>query len=404
MTRARLTIRVRLTLLYTGLFATCGAIVVAITYGLVASLPIAAYHSTSTDPDYAAQLRTKCRTLLQLPNLGEGVRAECQRAFEDGLAAGAQNQRDATLEHLLRYSLITLVAVTILAAIAGWIVAGRVLRPVHQIAGAARAASERNLSARVSLTGPRDELRELADTFDDMLDRLQTAFEGQRRFIANASHELRTPLTVMRATVDVVLAKPTASPTELRRMARDIRVAVDHAESLVAALLTLARSERGLTAHTDVDLATIAEDVLDSLATVEQQVQASLQPAATSGDPVLLERLVANLVDNALRYNVSDGLVWIRTGTLDRRATLVVTNTGPQIDPEAIAALFEPFRRLDGRTTTDGHGLGLAIVASIAAAHDATVTAQPMPHGGLMITVTMESTATIDGPAADRTP
>ena len=191
-----------------------------------------------------------------------------------------------------------------LAAILGWIFSGRALRPVHQITAAARAASEHNLSARVAPTGPRDELRELAETFDEMLGRLQAAFEGQQRFIANASHELRTPLAVMRATVDVVLGNPDSTPGDLRAMAADIRAAVDHAEHLIGALLILARNERGLTVHEEVDLATVAEDVLDTAGLGDRRVHATLEPAVISGDPVLAERLIANLVDNAVRYNL----------------------------------------------------------------------------------------------------
>src|SRR5262249_3864341 len=180
--------------------------------------------------------------------------ARCEKTFRDGIMAGARRQREAMLAALLQDSLITLTAATLLAAVAGWIAAGRVLRPVQQITEAARAASEHNLSAGVSLRGPRDELRELADTFDAMLARLQAAFESQRRFVANAGHELRTPLTVMRTTLDVVLDKPAPAPGELRRMGEDVRAAVDDAERLIGALLTLARSDRGLTACEPVDL------------------------------------------------------------------------------------------------------------------------------------------------------
>ena len=218
------------------------------------------------------------------------------------------------------YSLITLAVVIALAAILGWIFSGRALRPVHQITAAARAASEHNLSARVALRGPRDELRELAETFDEMLGRLQAAFEGQRRFIANASHELRTPLAVMRTTVDVVLGNPDSTPDDLRGMAADIRAAVDHAEHLIGALLILARNERGLTVHEEVDLATVAEDVLDAADLGDRRVHATLEPAVISGDPVLAERLIANLVDNAVRYNAAAGDIWISTRTRRRAA------------------------------------------------------------------------------------
>jgi signal transduction histidine kinase len=192
---------------------------------------------------------------------------------------GAQFQRDLTLSHLLQYSLITVAVVIGLAAVLGWIASGRALRPVHQITAAARAASERNLSARVAPTGPRDELRELAETFDNMLGRLQAAFEGQQRFIANASHELRTPLAIMRATVDVVLGNPGSTPGDLRGMAADIRAAVDHAEHLIGALLILARNEHGLTVREQVDLATTAEDVLD---TAPPRTATSRQPPTST--------------------------------------------------------------------------------------------------------------------------
>jgi signal transduction histidine kinase len=278
------TIRVRLTLLYTGLFVACGALVIAITYGLVASLP-----TESTDP--FARLGTAIRNRAVCPFEDDQLLAQCKEAFREAANAAAHDQRETTLAHLLRYSLLTLAAATLLAALAGWIAAGRVLRPVQQITQAARSASEHNLAARVSLGGPRDELRELADTFDAMLARLQAAFEGQRRFIANAGHELRTPLTVMRATLDVVLAKPAPTPGELRRMGQDVRAAIDHAQRLIDALLTLARSDRGLTVHEPVDLATVAEDVLDASDRGDRRLHASLAPAMTSGDPVLLERL-----------------------------------------------------------------------------------------------------------------
>jgi signal transduction histidine kinase len=376
---------VRLALLYTGLFVACGAIVIAITYGLVASLP-----AESTDP--FARLGTAIRNRAVCPFEDEQLLVQCKEAFRETANAAAQDQREATLAHLLRYSLITLAAATLLAALAGWIVAGRVLRPVHQITQAARATSEHNLSARVSLSGPRDELRELADTFDAMLDRLQAAFESQRRFIANAGHELRTPLTVMRATLDVVLAKPAPTPSELRRMGQDVRAAIDHAERLIDALLTLARSERALTIHEPVDLATVAEDVLDATDRGDRRLHASLEPAIASGDPVLLERLVANLVDNAVRHNAPSGDLWLTTSTVDGQATLVVANTGPVIARHALPVLFEPFQRLQERTTSDGFGLGLAIVASITAAHRGSVTAEPRPGGGLTVTVTMPRT------------
>jgi len=395
----------RLTLLYTGLFAACGATVVAITYGLVAgTLPDKAAEDrkpTAAQSDKAVEEAQQiaevnsvpddfvqaCRSALADPDAEPTLRMKCKAAYQEGLIAGAQSQRDAILDELLRYSLTTLVAVAVMAALAGWFVAGRVLRPVHRITAAARDASEHRLAARVALTGPRDELRELADTFDAMLDRLQTAFEGQRRFIANAGHELRTPLTVMRATVDVVLAKPEPSHTELVDMGREIRAAVDHAEALIEALLTMASTDRGLGGREDVDLATVTEDAIDAIAPVVARLHATLEPAPTSGNPILLERLAANLVDNAVRYNRPDGDVWVTTATVADRAVLTVANTGPIVAPDAVDGLFEPFRRLRDRTGDGGFGLGLAIVASIATAHGGHAEAAARPDGGLAVTV-----------------
>jgi signal transduction histidine kinase len=379
--RPRLTVRARLTLLYTGLFAVCGAIVVAVSYILVARLEPQG-PSQQAPPSFLARCRSE--QLNALPD--KRILAKCDAYLR---LQGAQHQRDVTLSHLLQYSLITLGVVIALAAILGWIVAGRALRPVHRITAAARVASEHNLSARVALRGPRDELHELAETFDEMLDRLQVAFEGQKRFIANASHELRTPLAVMRATVDVVLDNPESTPADLRGMATDIRAAVDHAEHLIGALLILARNERGLTVHDDVDLATVAEDILDTVGLGDRRVHATLEPAVISGDPVLVERLVANLVDNAVRYNRAAGDIWISTRAVAGRSHLTVANTGPLISPLDADRIFQPFQRLDDRAFNEGFGLGLTIVASIAAVHGGIATARPRDDGGLSITVTI---------------
>ncbi|WP_433435897.1 sensor histidine kinase [Nonomuraea sp. CA-141351] len=357
MTKPEPPIRVRLTLLYTCLFAVGGAILVVITYVLVAALPTAE-SSTIQLPDGGVSrswLRMPdrqafepiCRQALATKDADLNLRDKCASAYQ---IWGAQDQHDATLSHLVQYSATALAAVVALAASAGWVAAGRVLRPVHQIAAAARTAAEH---------------------------------------IANASHELRTPLSLMRTTVDVVLAKPAPTSTELRAMAHDVRDAVDNAEALVEALLTLARNERGLTVHEDVDLATVAEDVLDSVDLLDRQPHTSLQPAITSGDPLLLERLVANLVDNAVRYNHSGGDVWVTTCTVKGRPTVVVANTGPVIAPDAVDDLFQPFHRLNDRTTNDGFGLGLAIVASIAAMHHGAVRAYPRPEGGIHVVLTL---------------
>jgi signal transduction histidine kinase len=412
--RPRLTVRARLTLLYTGLFMLCGAIVVAVSYILVAQLGVPkpgqgkglqtslggvpANGMAHCESQYLSAVPDKIKYSLCVSYLQQqAAKLQLQAAQLQLQAAhlqqqAAQRQRDLTVSHLLQYSLITLAVVIALAAVLGWIFSGRALRPVQQITAAARAASEHNLSARVAPSGPRDELRELAETFDAMLGRLQAAFESQQRFIANASHELRTPLAVMRTTADVVLDDPDATPADLRGMAADIRAITGHAEHLIGALLLLARNERGLTVREKTDLAAVAEDVLDTASLGGRQVHATLEPAVICGDPVLAERLIANLVDNAAKYNLpAGGDIWINTRTTPDGSQLTVANTGPDISPGDAIRIFQPFQRLTQRTSQDGFGLGLAIVDSIAMIHGGTATASPRDGGGLSVTVTIPS-------------
>jgi len=288
-----------------------------------------------------------------------------------------------------------------------------VLRPVHTITGAARRAGQENLGERIALTGPDDELKQLADTFDAMLGRLEAAFDGQRRFVANASHELRTPLSVMRAAVDVTLAKPERSAAQLEAMAAEVGHEVGHAERLIEALLTMARSDGGIAAREPVDLATVAEDALDSVETGAAtgagagapRVETVLHEAWTTGDPVLLGRVVANLVENAVRYNVPGGLLRLTTGArADSGQSIVeVANDGPPVPPDQVSALFEPFRRLDDRQgRPGGAGLGLAIVQSVVTAHGGQVSARSRAGGGLVVTVTLPSRHDNSLPTATR--
>jgi signal transduction histidine kinase len=384
MTR-HLSARAKLTLLYASLFAVCGAVLVAVTYSLLASNLKAA-----TPPSTAASVNAEIDQCVkeQSPKGGdEKARARCAALYTKGVAVGATSQRDATLQQLLWYSGLTLAGVTVLAGGAGWLVAGRILRPVQQLTAAAREASETNLSQRLALSGPHDELRELADTFDDMLARLERAFTAQRQFIANASHELRTPLTVMRTSLDVVLAKPSPTVEELTSMSADVRAAVDHAEQLIDALLTLARNERRPAAPHRVDLAMLVEDAIEERRPADVETSIDLGEAPVLGDPVLLERLIGNLLDNAARYNVPGGHIAVSTGAADGTSELRVVNTGPVIPPSDVDRLFEPFTRLDDRTRHDGFGLGLALVRSIAKAHGGVVTASAVPSGGLDISV-----------------
>jgi signal transduction histidine kinase len=377
--------RARLTLLYTSLFAVGGAALVSITYLLVAHTLDSTTPGT-TPPSIRPALESCLRAASRHGGISADVMRKCADVYASGVHAGAAAQRDTTLTHLLIYSLFTLVCVILLAAVAGWIVAGRMLRPVRRITAAAREASEQNLSHRIALQGPRDELRELADTFDTMLERLDRAFTSQRQFIANASHELRTPLTLMRTAIDVVLAKPEPTRDELVSMAADVRQAVDHSQRLIEVLLILARNEQARVLTEPLDLAAVAEDALEGRA-AKVTIMTTLEEAPVVGDGVLLERLVANLLDNAELYNVVGGTVAISTTTDDGASVVRVANTGPVVPPEQVDGLFTPFARLDNRTRHDGFGLGLTLVASIAAVHGGTVEANATPTGGLDISV-----------------
>ena len=381
-----LSARSRLTLVYTSLFAVGGATVVLITYLLVAHTLNRA--TPTTIPTATRPALERClQAASDRGGVSSSVLRKCGEVYANGVRAGVTAQRNTTLTHLLTYSLLTLAGAIALAVVAGWIVAGRILRPVHQLTAAARAASEQNLSERIALQGPRDELRELSDTFDSMLERLDRAFASQRQFIANASHELRTPLTVMRTAIDVVLAKPEPTRDELMSMAVEARQAVDHAERLIEALLVLARNDQARTLTEPLDLAALAEDALEGRTPNGITITTALDEALVTGDGLLLERLIANLLSNAERYNIAGGTVTIWTGTDNRASVVRVANTGPLVPPDQVDRLFLPFTRLDDRTRHDGFGLGLTLVSSIAAVHGGTVEATAMPTGGLDISV-----------------
>ena len=320
--------------------------------------------------------------------------ALCERAYAAyyaGTVAGMQAQQN-TLAKLLAFWALGLGVMTVASGGLGWYISGRLLRPVREITETARRASEQHLGERLALTGPRDELKELADTFDDMLERLDAAFATQRRFVANASHELRTPLTVMRTAIDVTLAKPSPTAAQLTDMAVRVRRSIDKAESMIEALLTIAVSDQGKLSTEFTDLATMAEDAIDAatpaIERLNLRVDAQLDPAEITGDPQLLERMISNLVDNAVRHNEPGGWIRLRTGRGAAAAYLEIANSGPFIPDDAVSSLFEPFRRMEARTgARDGVGLGLSIARSVVTAHHATVTASSQPAGGLDISV-----------------
>jgi signal transduction histidine kinase len=397
-------IRARLTLIYTSLFLAGGAVLLGLTFGLVAhslnsgtggvqprQAPSQALLSECKQ-EITAQQRSAVKggpTAKHVPSVNE----KCKEAFLAGAAVGTSDQRSHTLHELEVWSLLGLGLLTLLSAGLGWVMAGRVLRPVREITGAARRASDEHLGERINLSGPEDELKELADTFDAMLDRLDLAFAAQRQFVANASHELRTPLTSMRTAIDVVLAKPTRTTAQLEATAEKVRRSIERAEHIIDALLTLAVSNQRAEQRDEVDLATAAEDALDAVGEQAHaagvSVESELRWAEVTGNRVLLERLVANLVENAVVHNVEGGWVRVRTGFESGHAVLEVANSGPVVPADVLPHLFEPFRRGQGRTAASGVGLGLSIVQSVAEAHGATVSASPGAEGGLTVLVTL---------------
>jgi signal transduction histidine kinase len=386
-------VRARLAVLYAVLFLLAGSALLSLTYALLASrlpAPVATPGSVTNNPKLVA--------LCRHGKLGDPqALRKCKQAFAAGARAGSSDQRQRTLGSLLDASLIGLGVATLVSAGLGWLVSGRVLRPVRSITDTARRASELQLGQRLALAGPDDELKELADTFDLMLERLDAAFASQKRFVANAAHELRTPLTAMRTAIEVTLSKPQRTPEQLEAMALRVKGSIERAQATIEALLTLASTELDRAVYENVDLATAAEDALDAaagaIAGMGLNVEAGLEPARTRGDRVLIERMVANLVENAVRHNRPGGWVGVRTTRRGDSAVFEIANTGLIVREEQIPALFEPFGRAEQRLNpADGVGLGLSIASAIAQAHDATITARVRAGGGLEVSVVMQAT------------
>jgi signal transduction histidine kinase len=391
----RASVRLQLTLLYGGLFLLAGAALLAVNYALVRSRFTLPFHVEVSAPGMQPRAGPgpgQGAGLLLFTRVGDGD-VIAGAGSPAALEAVRGRLQAAALSQLLTQSGIALGLMALVSVGLGWLVAGRVLRPLQAITATARRLEGSNLHERINLKGPEDELKELADTFDQMLARLDTAFETQRRFVANASHELRTPLAIARTEVDVALADPDASPAELRAMAERVREASQRSERLIEGLLVLARSERQLRAREPVDLSEAAADALSVVRPEAERLRlrvgSVLGGAPLTGDRALLERLVANLVENAVRHNVAGGWMEVDTGLAGGRAVARVANGGPPIPPEQVAGLFEPFRRLGGdRTGSDrGAGLGLSIVRSVAAAHGGAASARALPGGGLEVTV-----------------
>jgi signal transduction histidine kinase len=402
---ARKSVRLRLTLLYGGLFLLAGGVLLSITYLLVANQ---VNGGTATFRSHNGSLQISLGSVgpLSVPTGVPKVLARGSLPLPDLQTAGAlrstfekviNGERSSELSELLMWSGIALGIMALVSAALGWLIAGRVLAPLRTMTARARRISGDNLHERLALDGPEDELKELGDTFDAVLGRLEGAFDTQRRFVANASHELRTPLTLERAMVEVALADPDADADSLRRTCHRVLAAGEQQERLIEGLLTLARSQSGLEENEPVDLREISARVLDAseagLGGDGLSVESDLSPAATSGDERLLERLVANLVDNAVRHNVAEGWVRVWTGVRGGHPALSVSNSGPTIAPSEVDCLLEPFRRAGAQRARhgDGHGLGLSIVAAVASAHGAALQARAREDGGLDVEVSFEA-------------
>jgi signal transduction histidine kinase len=349
----RHTLQLRLTLLYAGPFLVCGA------------------------------------ALLAIPLVG--TKHTVPAGSQGGVGPSAPQGTNLHLP--LTASAIGLAVMVVISLVLGWLIAGRFLRPLRTITATARDISANNLHRRLSLSGRNDEFTQLAETLDDLFERLEASFNSQRHFVANASHELRTPLTAERTLLQVALADPDATAETLRSTCQDVLTLGQHQERLIEALLTLATSQQGIEQREPFDLADIAGNVILARRQEAQrrgiQVDTTLATAPAAGDPHLVESLVANLVDNALRHNAAGGRIEIATTTTAGGASITVSNTGPVIPPGEVERVFQPFQQLGSERIrhTDGHGLGLAIVRAIASAHRATLTPRARPEGGLTIEV-----------------
>lgn len=428
----RLSLRLRLTLLYGACFLLAAAIVLAVTYVLVAHATDAQsqrlrVHGTQTlSPSYPPTIVAGKRQMLTLDRIFVGgteittwVPVQSPRGSTPPrrLAPGKQSkptpsvyvqqqlsavvdtangalklQRNRSLGALLTWSGVSLGVMAVLSILLGWLVAGRALRPLRTMSSRARQITEENLHERLSVDTQEDELGELANTFDGVLARLERAFDAQKRFVANASHELRTPVTLERALLETALADPDADAQELRHTCERVLASTEQQQRMIEALLALARSQGGTDIDVPVNLADLAQDAL----TLREQrldgltLATDLHAAPLTGDPALLERLVANLIDNAITHNLSeDAWITVETGNDARGSWLRVSNSGSEVPEWMLSEIFEPFRRVDGErtATATGLGLGLSIVRAIADVHRASVGVRPVDGGGLQVEV-----------------
>ena len=391
-------LRLRLTLWYGGLFLLGGFLLLAVNFLLFReNFPDDAGDVGGSVAQRFGVEPNEFRPGRPIPNIRPRGRP-AEITFAELFGGVLQEVEDDSLRQLLVQSTAALAAMGVVSMGLGWIVAGRMLRPITDISDTVRRISEERLQERVGLRGPDNELKELADQFDVMLDRLETAFEAQREFVANASHELRTPLTIIRTELDVTLGGDQPTPAELARARSVVTRAITRTEHLIDSLLTLARADSDRYQAVPVRLDETVQRAIDERRSrIEEhglRVETSLQNAALSGDPSLLERLVGNLLDNAIQHNISDedggqtaGWISVSLTHDEREATLRVANSGAKIPVEAADRLFERFARLDRSRSRDtgGYGLGLAIARAIARGHGGSASARALPDGGLEV-------------------
>jgi signal transduction histidine kinase len=392
MLRPRRTVRLRLTGMFAILFVLAGAALLAIASGLVVSKSTSEAAPANAHPQAGLGLQDRL------------ARAEDQIRNLQAQLQSSSGQGSPSLSHqLFLSSLIALGIMAVVAALLGWVLAGRALRPLRVITATARRISEDNLDERLAFGGPQDELKDLADTIDGLLERLEGAFAAQRRFVANASHELRTPLATMRASLDVAMAKPEPPPVQTVVLADRLRAELDRVDELLEGFLVLARAQHGALPDLAVvslgDLASAALAVRASIIAARAlTVQAEVSPAGpwVAGSEALVSRMLDNVIDNAIAHNEAGGWLRVTASTQSRWACVVVENGGPVLDQAQVAQLAQPFRRLGpsghttGRIATGGgSGLGLSIVAAIAAAHGGTLDLYARPEGGLRVVVSL---------------
>jgi signal transduction histidine kinase len=388
-------IRLRLAALLTAVFVLLGGTLLGVSYALVRSNLI-------LDHDKLAETAAERLALEPSPGprrgpghgeLGEGLPRSAleaspdRRRFVAEIQAVQEELADDALRGLTVQYLAIMAAMAVLSGALGWLVSGRVLRPVSEITATARRVSQESLHERIALEGPDDELKRLADTFDSMLGRLEAGFERQAAFVSNASHELRTPLSVIRTEADVTLADEADDPEALRRSLAAVREAGERSERLIDALLTLARADRDDHPRREVDLDQLVRQLTDGADLDGLRLELALGRARVLGDRELLRTMAANLIDNAVRHNSADGWVEIRTESPGEEARLEISNSGPVTTAEEAASLTEPFRRLGTARTGDGLGLGLSIAASVAEAHGGRLAIVPLERGGLRVSI-----------------